>query len=110
METLYASVWSWVTEEEIDIPFRYRKGVDEYQDPVYPTSLSAKFVAVFQEVTSLLNSRVKHTVILNDIHQDNNKVLGEKSNKTFKLHRLERSMNRRSKNIVDLRKIILGRK
>ena len=31
-------------------------------------------------------------MILNDINQDNNKVLGDKSNETFKFHRLERIM------------------
>ena len=33
------------------------------------------------EVASLLNVRVKRTVILNDINQDNNKVLEDKSKK-----------------------------
>ena len=44
------------------------------------------------EVASLLNYFVERTVILNDITQENNKVLGEESNKNVKLHRLERSM------------------
>ena len=68
------------------------KGVDEYRDPDEPTSLSDNFGAVFPEVERLLNSRVEYTVILNDITQDNNKVLGEESNKTFKFCRLERIM------------------
>ena len=89
---MYASVRSWSTEEEYDIPFPYWKGVDEYRDPVEPNSLSANFAAVFPEFSSLLNSRVERTVILSYINQDNNKVLGDKSNKTVKLHRLERSM------------------
>ena len=69
IEDLYASVRSWSTEEEYDIPFPYWKGVDEYRDPVEPNSLSANFAAVFPEVSSLLNSRVERTVILNDITQ-----------------------------------------
>ena len=39
---------------------------------------------------NILNSRVERTVILNEITQDNNKVLGEDTNKTVKFHRLER--------------------
>ena len=92
MEALYISVRSWGMEEEGDIPFPSWKGVDEYQDPVDPTSLSSKFVVVFLEMASLVNSCVERTVILNDINQDNNKVLGDKSNETFKFHRLERIM------------------
>ena len=34
MEAFYASVQSWGTEEEDNIPFPSWKGVDEYQDPV----------------------------------------------------------------------------
>ena len=67
-------------EEEDEIPFPYWKGVDEHQDPVDPTSLSANFVAVFPEVASLLNSSVEWTVILNDITHYNNKVLGDENN------------------------------
>ena len=47
---------------------------------------------MFPEGTSLLNYRVERTVILNDITQDNNKVLEDDSNKTVKFHRLERRM------------------
>ena len=47
---------------------------------------------MFPEVASLLNYRVERTLILNDITHDNNKVLRDKSNKTVKFHRLERSM------------------
>ena len=47
---------------------------------------------MFPEVASLINSCVERTVILNDITQENNKVLGDKSNKTVKLLRMERSM------------------
>ena len=68
--------------------------VDEYRDPVYPTSLSASFVAVFQEVEILLNYHVEHTVILNDITQENNKVQEDKSNGAVKFHRMERSMEK----------------
>ena len=64
------------------------RGVDELQDHVDLTLLSAKFSAVFPEVTSLLNSCVEWTLILNDITKDNNKVLEEKSNKNSKFHRL----------------------
>ena len=92
MEALYASVQSWGTEEKIDIPFSSWKQVDEYREPVDPTSLSANFVAVFPEVESLLNSRVERTVILNDITQYNNKVLGDESKKTSKFHSLDRSI------------------
>ena len=58
MESLHASVQSWSTEEENDIPFIYWEGVDEYQGPTDPTSLSAKFVAVLPEVKILLTERV----------------------------------------------------
>ena len=34
MEALYASLCSWGTEEEDNIPFPYWKGIDEYQEPV----------------------------------------------------------------------------
>ena len=92
MEALFASIQSLGTEEEVDIPFSYWNRVDEYREPVDPTSLSANFVAVFPEVESLLNSRVGQKVILNDITQDNNKVLGDESKKTSKFHSLDRSM------------------
>ena len=92
MEALYASVRSWGTEEDEGIPFPPYNRVDEYWDPVDPTSLSSNIVDVFPEVSSLLNYRVEQTMILNDITQDNNKVLGYESNETAKLHRLERSM------------------
>ena len=58
MEDLYASVHSWGTEEKYAITFQTWKGVDEYQDPVETTSLSANFAAVFPKVASLLNYRV----------------------------------------------------
>ena len=47
MEALYASVRSWGAEEEDYIHFPYWKGVDEYRDPVDPTSLSDNFVDMF---------------------------------------------------------------
>ena len=47
---------------------------------------------MFTEVASLLNSRVERTVILSDITQDDNKVLGDDINETVKFHRLERIM------------------
>ena len=43
------------------------------------------------EVTNLLNTRVEQTVIINDINQDNNKVLVYEINKTVKFHNLDRS-------------------
>ena len=43
-------------------------------------------------MASLLHSRVEKIVILNDITQDNNKVLEEESNETAKFHRLENIM------------------
>ena len=92
MEALYASMRSWGTEEEGNIPSPSCKGVDEYRDPVDPTSLSANFAAVFPEVVSLLNSRVERIVILNDTTQGNSKFMGDKSKETVKFHRLERSM------------------
>ena len=92
MEALYASVRSWGTEEEDDIPFPSWKRVEKYREPVDPTSLSSKLVAVFLEVASLLNYCLERTVILNETTQDKNKVLGDKSNKTIKFHRMERSM------------------
>ena len=57
-----------------------------------PPNFLANYVAVFPEVASRLNSCVECTAILNDITQDNNKVLGDNSNKTVKLHRLDRIM------------------
>ena len=44
------------------------------------------------EVETLLNSHIEWTVILNYITQENNKVLEDKSNETFKFHRLGRIM------------------
>ena len=79
-------------EEEDDIPLPSWKGVNEYQDPVDPTSLSANFRAVFPEAKILLIYQVECTVILNDTTQDNKKFLRNESNKTVKFHRLERSM------------------
>ena len=55
MESLYASIQSWGTEEEDGINFPERKRVGEYRDPVDPTSLLANFAAVLLEVKSLLN-------------------------------------------------------
>ena len=75
MKALYASLQSWGTEEEDNTNLPSWKGVDEYRDPVDPTSLSDTFEAVFLEVESLLNYSVEWTVILNDITQDNNKDL-----------------------------------
>ena len=92
MEALYAYIRLWGTEEEDNTPFPYWKGVDEYHELVERTSLSANFAAVFLEAESLLNYHVEHKVILNDITQYKNKVLGDESNKTIKFHRLERSM------------------
>ena len=80
MEAWYALVRSWGTEEEDDITFSTWEGVNAYQDPVDPTSLSSKFAAVFTEAESLLNYRVEWILILNDITQDNNKVLVDESN------------------------------
>ena len=54
-EYLYASVRSWCKEEEDITPFKDYKGVDKYGETIEPTSLSAKFVDVFPEVTILLN-------------------------------------------------------
>ena len=62
-------------EEDDNITFTYWKRVDEYRYPVDPTLLSENFVAVFMNVASLLNYCVKQIVILNEIIQDNNKVL-----------------------------------
>ena len=80
MEALCESIRSWCTEEEDAIPFPYWKGVDEEQEPVEPTLLSANSAVVFTEVESLLNSHVERTVIFNDITQGNNRVLGDKRN------------------------------
>ena len=38
--------------------------------------------------------RVERTVILNDITQDKNKVLGDENNETVKFHRLVKSMKK----------------
>ena len=51
-------------------------------------------MAVFLEVASLLHYRVEQTVILNNITQDKNKFLGDKSNETVKFHRLMISMKK----------------
>ena len=48
-------------------------------------------MAVFQEVARLLNYCVEQTVILNEITQDNNKVLEDDNNKKFRFQRLEKS-------------------
>ena len=56
MEALYASIWSWGTEEEDNTPFPDWKGVEEYWDPVDPKLLSVNFTALFTEVASILNS------------------------------------------------------
>ena len=77
-----------------EIPFPTWKGLDEYREPVDPTSLSANFADVFPEVASLINSHVEWAVILNYITQYNNKSLRDERNKTFKLHRLDRSMEK----------------
>ena len=74
MEALYASVRSWGTEEG-GHTFTILERSDEYWYPVYPTSLSTNFVALFPDLASLLNYCVERTVILNDITQDNNKVV-----------------------------------
>ena len=55
MGALYSSVCSWDTEEEGDINFPSWKGVDEYQDPLEPTLLSAYFADVFPELECLMN-------------------------------------------------------
>ena len=47
---------------------------------------------MFPEVASLLNYSVEWKVILNNITQDKNKVLGYESNKTVEFHMLERIM------------------
>ena len=64
----------------------------QYRDPVEINSLSDNIVAVFLEVASLLNFCVEQIVILNDITQDKNKILEDKSKNNFKFHRLERNM------------------
>ena len=92
MEVVYTSKPSWDTEEEGATNFPSWKGVDEYHYPVEPTLLSANFTAVFTEVASLLNSNVEWKLIINNITQEDNKVLGDKRRKNVKLHRLERSM------------------
>ena len=74
------------------MPFPYCKVVDEYWNPVDPTPLSSNFAAVFLEVENLINYHVEHTVILNDISQDNNNFLQDESNKTVDFYRLYRSM------------------
>ena len=62
-------------EEEDGNPFLYWKGVGEYRDPVVPNSSLENFADVFPEVSRLLYSCVERTLILDDINQDNNKVL-----------------------------------
>ena len=47
---------------------------------------------MFWEVARLLNYCVEWKVILNDITQDNNKVMGYKINETVKFHGLDRSI------------------
>ena len=55
MEGLYASIWSWVMEEEYGIPFPDCNGVDEYRYHVEPTLFKANFAAMLPKVSSLLN-------------------------------------------------------
>ena len=70
MKDSYVSIWSWGTEEEGGTTLPYQKGVDENWDPFDPTSLSAKFAAVFMQVKILLNYHVEQTVRHNGINQD----------------------------------------
>ena len=92
MEALYAYVQSWGTEEEDSIRFLSWKGVDDYQEPLDPTSLSANFADVFPELASILNYRVERKLIINDVTQEKNKVLGGNINETVKFHSLDSSM------------------
>ena len=46
-----------------------------------PTNVLPNFEAIFPEVTSLLNSCVERTVILNEIPQDNKKSLSDEREK-----------------------------
>ena len=48
-------------------------------------------MALFLEVASLQHYCVERTVTLNEITQENNKVLRDKSNEDVKFHRLESS-------------------
>ena len=54
------------------------------------------------EVASILNYRVHHTVILNDTTQDNNKVLEDERNETFKFHRLEKITKKAVSTLYDV--------
>ena len=92
MESLYSSIRSWGTEEVVNISLPDWKGVDKYQDPVETNSLSVNFAALFLEAKILQNPRVECTVVLNDITQENNKALEDDSNKTVKLHIIEKIM------------------
>ena len=53
MESLHASVQSWIMEEENDLPLTYWEVVHEYQESTDPTSLSDKILAVLSEVKNL---------------------------------------------------------
>ena len=81
IEALYAHVRSWGAKEENDIHFPEWRVVNQYRDPIGPTSISSNFAAVFTEVASLLNSLMKRTVILHDITQYSNKVPGRQEQK-----------------------------
>ena len=81
--------------------------MNEYQDPIEPTSLSANVFAVLPEVVRTLKFRREQTVILAGFSQDCNRVLKDKNNKTIKFHRLYKSMDEDMdtfKNVVKLDK------
>ena len=59
----------------VKIPFTDWNGVDEYRGLIDSTPISANFLAVLLEVSSLLNFYVQWAVILNGITHENNKVL-----------------------------------
>ena len=49
-------------------------------------------MSMFPAVTTLINYHTELTVILYDITQDSNKVLGDERNKTVNFRRLDNSM------------------
>ena len=75
MKAIYSLVRSWDMKEYYYIIFPDWKGVDEYQDPIYSTSLSDISAAVSPKVENLINPHVEWSDIINDITQKINRVI-----------------------------------
>ena len=92
MAALYASVRTSEEDEVGFISYPEWKGVEEYHDPIDPSSLSANFADIFPDVSKLLNMRTERAILFNDITQDNNKVLEDENTEMVQFHALEERM------------------